>query len=169
MNSQLTSLSDRFRYWFQHECHANNLTLQSIDSVPEAGRDKPEYQRALQIFSHIVAARRIWLERFGILPLSSKAMFPDQVKLEEVVKNWNEVAALWQNYFDSLTDENLAETFQYKSMDAGRFSNTIEEVLTQLNGHAWYHRGQIAMLVRASGGQPAITDLIYWCRQPIDA
>ena len=169
MHNKLTSLSDRFRYWFKHECHANSLALQSIDSVPEIGREKPEYQRALQIFSHIVAARKIWLERFGILPLSSKAMFPDQVNLDEVTKNWTEVSAFWQNYLETMTDEKLAETFQYKSMDAGHFGNTIEEVLTQLNGHAWYHRGQIAMLVRTAGGQPAITDLIYWCRQPVDA
>jgi hypothetical protein len=25
--------------------------------------------------------------------------------------------------------------------------------------------GQIAMLVRAAGGEPAVTDLIYWCRE----
>jgi uncharacterized damage-inducible protein DinB len=51
--------------------------------------------------------------------------------------------------------------------DAGRFRNPVEEILTQLFGHSWYHRGQIAVLVRAAGGTPAITDLIYWCRQPV--
>ena len=28
---------------------------------------------------------------------------------------------------------------------------------------------QIAVLVRAAGGTPAVTDLIYWCRQPVGA
>ncbi len=162
------SMSNRFRYWFQHECHANQLVLQSIQSVPETVHDKAEYQRALSIFSHIVAARRIWLERFGVLPATSKAMFPEKVNIDEITHLWSEVAAVWTQYLEQLTDEKLAETFQYQSMDAGRFSNTIEQVLTQLNGHAWYHRGQIAMLVKSAGGQPAITDLIYWCRQAVD-
>lgn len=162
------SMADRFRYWFQHECHANQLVLQSIQSVPETGRNKAEYQRALSIFSHIVAARKIWLERFGVLPATSKAMFTDQVNIDEITQEWSKVATLWAQYLEQLTDEKLAETFQYKSLDAGRFSNTIEQVLTQLNGHAWYHRGQIAMLVKSAGGQPAITDLIYWCRQAAD-
>jgi uncharacterized damage-inducible protein DinB len=55
--------------------------------------------------------------------------------------------------------------FEYQSLDAGRFRNTIADVLAQLYGHSWYHRGQIAMLVRTAGGQPAVTDLIYWCRE----
>ena len=56
---------------------------------------------------------------------------------------------------------------EYQSLDAGRFRNRIEDILTQLFGHSWYHRGQIAMLIRAAGGEPAVTDLIFWCREPI--
>ena len=65
------------------------------------------------------------------------------------------------------TDEEIRKTFDYTSIDHTPFRNTVEDILTQLFGHSWYHRGQIAMLVRASGGQPAITDLIYWSREPI--
>jgi uncharacterized damage-inducible protein DinB len=58
---------------------------------------------------------------------------------------------------------------EYQSLDSGRFRNRVEEVLTQLFGHSWYHRGQIAMLVRAAGGEPAVTDFIFWCREPVGA
>ena len=57
--------------------------------------------------------------------------------------------------------------FEYQSLDAGRFCNCIEDILAQLFGHSSYHRGQIATLVCAAGGEPAITDLIYWCREPV--
>ena len=43
----------------------------------------------------------------------------------------------------------------------------IEDILAQLFGHSWYHRGQIALLVRAAGGEPAVTDLIYWSREAV--
>jgi uncharacterized damage-inducible protein DinB len=64
-------------------------------------------------------------------------------------------------------DDELTREFEYQSLDAGRFRNRIEDILAQLFGHSSYHRGQIAMLVRAAGGQPAITDLVFWCRQPV--
>jgi len=34
------------------------------------------------------------------------------------------------------------------------------------NCASWYHRGQIAALVRAMGAEPAVTDLVFWARQP---
>jgi uncharacterized damage-inducible protein DinB len=43
----------------------------------------------------------------------------------------------------------------------------VEDILAQLFGHSWYHRGQIAMLVRTAGDEPAVTDLIYWCRKDV--
>jgi uncharacterized damage-inducible protein DinB len=67
----------------------------------------------------------------------------------------------------AVTDEELEREFEYQSLDAGRFRNGVDGVLAQLFGHSSYHRGQIAMLVRAAGGEPAVTDLIYWCRQSI--
>jgi uncharacterized damage-inducible protein DinB len=73
----------------------------------------------------------------------------------------------WVAYFARLNDADLDRVCEYQSYDAGRFRNTIGDILTQLFGHSWYHRGQIAMLVRAAGGEPAITDLIYWCREPV--
>ena len=34
--------------------------------------------------------------------------------------------------------------------------------MTQVNGHAWYHRGQIGMLVSRLGGKFVDTDLVLW-------
>jgi hypothetical protein len=31
-------------------------------------------------------------------------------------------------------------------------------------GHAWYHRGHIAQLVAAFGGQAVDTDYIFWSK-----
>jgi len=36
-----------------------------------------------------------------------------------------------------------------------------------LFGHSWYHRGQIAMLLRSIGAEPAVTDIVFWARQPV--
>ncbi len=162
------SMIEQFRRWFQYECAMVAKTIESLESVPASRRSEPDFRRAVSILSHIVAARRIWLERLGAIAASDNPMFPPDSDLQVVVAGWQFVAEHWTKLLESIDDVRLAETIEYKSLDAGKFRNRVEEVLTQLFGHGWYHRGQIAMLVRNSGGQPAVTDFIYWCRQPVD-
>lgn len=54
-------------------------------------------------------------------------------------------------------------------MHAAWVRYVVEDILTQLFGHSWYHRGQIALLVRACGGQPAETDFVFWTREPVSS
>ena len=112
-------------------------------------------------------ARRIWLERLGVVPSKVGTMFPDKAELTQVVADLRSIEELWSQYLASISDHELGQTIEYKSLDAGRFRNRLEDILTQLFGHSSYHRGQIASLVRAVGGEPAVTDYIYWCREPI--
>jgi uncharacterized damage-inducible protein DinB len=158
---------ERYRRWFEYEQDAHTKVLGSLHSVPADRRDGPEYRKAVAVFAHIVAARRIWLYRFGIAPTPPGGLFPDDPSLDLVAAEWQSVRALWADYFARSDDDQLAREFEYQSLDAGRFRNHVEDILAQLFGHSWYHRGQIAMLVRAAGGQPAITDLVYWCREPV--
>src|SRR5262245_42177651 len=111
----------------------------------------------------------MWLYRFGVTPAPPNALFPDNPKLDEVAAEWETVRSQWVNYFARVTDDELAREFEYQSLDAGRFRNRVEDILTQLFGHSWYHRGQIAVLVRAAGGQPAVTDFVFWCRESVPA
>jgi uncharacterized damage-inducible protein DinB len=160
-------LADRFRKWFEYEKDAHAKVVKSLESVPTDRRGSPEYRKAIAILAHIAAARRIWLGRFGVIPLSPGSMFPEDPELAEVSDRLGQIHALWTNYLAGMTDAELARTFDYQSLDAGRFRNTIEDILAQLFGHSAYHRGQIASLVRAAGGEPAATDYIYWCREPV--
>jgi uncharacterized damage-inducible protein DinB len=162
-----TSLVERYRRWFAYECDAHAKVLASLESVPAGGRATTEYRRAVSIMAHIVMARRIWLERLGIVPCTSNSLFPQDVDALHTAWEWQEVRHLWTEYLAALDDEGLARVVEYQSLDAGRFRNRVEDILDQLFGHSWYHRGQIAMLVRVAGGQPAATDLIYWCREPM--
>ena len=73
----------------------------------------------------------------------------------------------WTAYLEGLSEAALDRAFEYKSLDAGWFRSVIGDILTQLFGHSLYHRGQIASLVKAAGGQPAATDFVYWSREPI--
>lgn len=158
---------ERFRRWFEYERDAHAKVIHSLDTVPEAKRTSAEYQRAIAILGHLVAARRVWLGRLGIAPPFQGAFFPQGLSLEDLVKDLQNTERLWSDYLANLTEDCLADVFEYQSLDGGKFRNRIEEILTQLFGHSWYHRGQIAMLIRQAGGEPAITDWIYWCRERV--
>jgi hypothetical protein len=92
---------------------------------------------------------------------------PDGLTLAETADLLHGVEGPWTEYLARATDEEIEREVEYQSLDAGRFRNRMEDILTQLFGHSWYHRGQIAMLVRACGREPAVTDLVYWCREEV--
>jgi uncharacterized damage-inducible protein DinB len=156
----------RYRRWFEYELDAHAKVLASFDSVPADRRESSEFRKAVALFAHIVAARRMWLARLGVIPAAPGSLFPDDLELAQVANTWREVQALWRDFLAGTDDDALAREFEYQSLDAARFRNRVEDVLAQLFGHSSYHRGQIAMLVRAAGGEPAITDFIFWCREP---
>lgn len=83
-------------------------------------------------------------------------------KLDELVSLLENMEQLWDEYLQRQTDDQISLVLEYESFDSGRCRSLIEDILAQLLGHLWYHRGQIASLVKAAGGQPAATDLIYW-------
>jgi uncharacterized damage-inducible protein DinB len=162
-------LIDRYRRWFVYERDAHAKVLASFETVPTDRRGSAEFLRAVSLLGHIVAARRMWLSRFEVIPTPPGTLLLEDPGLDRVVAWLGEVESLWTDYLARLDDAELGRDFEYQSLDAGRFRNRVEEVLDQLFGHSWYHRGQIAMLVRAAGGTPAATDLIYWCRTPVAA
>ena len=157
---------ERYRRWFEYEQDAHDRVLDSFQTVPAERRHAPEFRKAVALLAHIVAARRLWLGRLGVIPAAPGPLFPEDADPDRVAAEWREVRGLWADYLAALDDAELGRELEYQSLDAGRFRNRVEDILAQLFGHSWYHRGQIAMLVRAAGGQPAVTDLIYWCRAP---
>ena len=165
----MRKLADRFRTWYDHERDCNAKTLEMLASVPMEQRGKPEYQKALDRLGHVTAARQRWLNRLTRGP-ESPGFFPKNCVLENLSKSVAETEAAWVAYLTTLDDNDLAREFEWQAMDGKRYRWTVEGVLTQVNGHAWYHRGQIAQLVAALGGKAMDTDYIFWCKlTPINA
>jgi len=160
-------LADRFRRWFEYEQDAHAKTLASLRAVAVELRAKPEYAKAVSLLAHLVAARRVWLFRLGVDAHPPKEFFPQGVALDDLERSLGEMHQVWSGHLARLSDADVARSFEYQSYDAGPMRNRIEDVLAQLFGHSSYHRGQIAQLLRQIGAEPAITDYIYWARQPL--
>lgn len=164
MNDNLVT---RYRRWFDYEKDSHAKTFDSLKAVPEEQRESQEFRKAVYLMGHIFAARRMWLFRFGVLQ-DNVVLFPRDVSFAELSDQMAEMETMWSQYLDQLDDAALARVFEYQSYEGPRFRNTIEEILTQLFGHSWYHRGQIAQLVRSIGAEPAVTDFVFWSREPVD-
>jgi uncharacterized damage-inducible protein DinB len=136
--------------------------------VPPSRRDEPGFQKAIGLMGHIVAARWLWLHRFGVADKAPTTAFPESLALEELDSLVDEMHMAWSAYLGRLDEDELAREFEYRSMEGKRYRNSIEDLLTQLFGHSWYHRGQIAALVRSLGGKPAGTDYVFFKRRSID-
>ena len=164
------SLTGRFRRWFDYEKDAHAKVLASLGTVPEDKRGEAAYQQALDLLAHVAAARALWLFRFGVTetgPESAEELFPRRRTFADVEAELSSMHERWSDYLMSLDDEALARVFEYRATEGERFRSRIEDLLTQLFGHSWYHRGQIASIVRSLGGEPAVTDFVFWSRESI--
>ena len=157
---------DNYRRWFTYESDVHRLTLESLTRFDASQRSSPSFQKAVDLLAHVIAARRMWLFRFGVTS-EQVELFPKDSQLESLPKLLEQMEQSWHSYLSTLTDTDIARVFEYTSYEGKRFRNSVGDILTQLFGHSWYHRGQIAALVRAMGGEPAVTDFVFWAREAI--
>jgi len=159
---------ERYRRWYEYEQEMHAKTLASLETVPVERRVDAGYQDALDVLAHVAAARHLWLHRFGAVPGGPATIFPKGASPAGVAAMLEDVQASWRGYLGGLDAAEVARTFDYAALDGKRWRSRIEDVLTQLFGHSIYHRGQIAALVRALGGSPAVTDFVYWSREALE-
>src|SRR5712691_1150532 len=125
------SLIDRYRSWFEYEKDSHAKTLDSMKAVPEELRESEAFRKAVYLMGHIVAARRMWLFRFGVLN-NNVELFPPETNFADLPGQIAEMERMWTQYLDQLNDAELARVFEYQSYEGAPFRNTIEAILTQL-------------------------------------
>ena len=113
--------------------------------------------------AHILSAEKLWLERIRRVP-QSMAVWPGST-MEECESLAAEMAGGWRDFLKNLAAGGLEETVEYKNSKGEAWSSRVEDVLTHVLMHSAYHRGQIAMEMRAAGMEPAYTDFIHAVRQ----
>jgi uncharacterized damage-inducible protein DinB len=118
--------------------------------------------RALTIYSHVVAAEAVWLARIAGRR-ADVAIWPT-LTLDEAAalarRNADELASL----LASSNDDTLDAEIVYRNSSGTEFRSTIEDILLHVALHGAYHRGQVSLLVRSGGGEPVPTDYIAFVR-----
>jgi uncharacterized damage-inducible protein DinB len=113
--------------------------------------------------AHILSAQKLWLERLRQEP-QTMPVWPSST-LPQCAKLADEMAVLWRNYLTQLSPGGFDEKVEYRNSKGEAWSSRVEDVLTHVLLHSAYHRGQIALEMRAARMEPAYTDFIHAVRQ----
>jgi len=149
-------MSDHLRRLIEHLEWADTAALGALRA--SAASDT----RALTIYSHVLGAEAVWLARLAGRP-SDVAVWP-VLTLERAASLAARNAAELNALVSSLGPDDLDREIDYRTSDGRAFRSTTEDILLHVALHGSYHRGQIALLIRGGGGEPASTDYIAFAR-----
>jgi uncharacterized damage-inducible protein DinB len=149
MNDMLLRLIGHMRW---ADARTADATEQCPSTVPDAER----------LFAHIAAAEHLWYSRISGRPAELE-VWPSLS-----VPRAREIAAthadLFRDMIAEVHESALRETVSYVNSAGKAFHNTIADIVTHLALHGERHRGQIARIIRAAGGEPPYTDYIQFAR-----
>ena len=149
-------MSDHLRKLVDHLEWADAAALEALRT--SNGSD----ERALTIYSHVLGAEAVWLARLAGRA-SDVPVWP-VLSLEQAASLAARNAAELGTVVSSLGPEDPGREIDYRTSDGRAFRSTIEDILLHVALHGSYHRGQIALLIRGGGGEPAPTDFIAFVR-----
>jgi uncharacterized damage-inducible protein DinB len=150
-----------FQRMFAYDSWANRECLAAMRTAGSGSAD------GVARMAHILSAEKLWLERIQkhsqTLPVWPASTLDDCLKLAD------EMSSEWRDYLAQLEAQvprvSLDDTVEYRNSKGEPWSNRVEDILMHVLFHSAYHRGQIALLMRASGVTPAYTDFIHAVRQ----
>jgi uncharacterized damage-inducible protein DinB len=118
--------------------------------------------RAREVYSHILGSEHTWIARIsGRTP--AIAIWP-KLSDEELERVSGENVAELRRLIDNVTEVDLARVVSYRTSVGHPYESTVEDILLHIALHGSYHRGQVAMLLRQGGSEPAATDYIAFIR-----
>jgi uncharacterized damage-inducible protein DinB len=141
---------------FDHLAWADARVLEGLRSAP--GTDS----RALEIYAHILGAEHVWLTRIEERP-ASEAVWP-QLTLERCEALAARNVDGFRSLLATLSPQDAQREVSYRNSAGQAFHTSLEDILLHVAMHGAYHRGQVALLVRASGGIPVPSDYIAFVR-----
>jgi uncharacterized damage-inducible protein DinB len=139
-----------------HLAWADRRVLQGLRANP--GNDAA----ALEYFAHVLAAEHLWLSRIKGTPRDLE-VWP-ALTLDEcsavAERNQREL----ESFIGGLEPHDLAREVPYVNSAGDAFVSRTDDILLHVMLHGTYHRGQVSLMVRRSGGTPMPTDYIAFIR-----
>ncbi len=144
-------MKDHFKQLFEHEYWAN---LKVLEAIMLAEKCPP---KAIELFSHTIAAQRIWLDRIygNTSEVKVWEVFDKEIMLELLEINFADI-------LKTIDSQDINQLISYQNTKGEHYTRTISQILTHLPLHSTYHRGQIILVLKANLATVPATDFIYF-------
>lgn len=154
-----------FLRMFAYDNWANRECLAAMRAARSASADAS--LNTIARMAHILSAQKLWLERI-LKQRQSMPVWPSAT-IEDCTAVADEMSSAWQHYLTQFASQlppgSLDGEVEYRNSKGEPWSSRVEDILTHVLFHSAYHRGQIALQMRAAGSEPAYTDFIHAVRQ----
>ena len=120
--------------------------------------------QAVDMYAHILGAEHEWLCRIQSRR-ATHAIWPKLTLAKCAALAKENHSAFMQLATDTM-GEGGQRMITYKNSSGTEHTTSLEDILLHVAQHGVYHRGQVALLVRASGGTAMPTDYIVFTREP---
>lgn len=161
MNKQDIQLLYRYNSWANAKILdvASKLTLEQFladGEYPHGG--------LRGTLTHALFAEWIWRKRWeGASP--STGFRPEDFPTPEALRTrWLEEEKALTQFVESVSEERLNATFQYKTTNGDPKENILWEVMAHVVNHGTQHRAEAAAMLTALGHSPGDIDLIVYLR-----
>lgn len=149
-------MPDHLHALFAHLRWADVRTLGAL----RASNGQPTQAR--QLYAHVLGAEETWLARIeGRAP--GLPVWPE-LDLEQCTAWAGRIHGALGTLVAGLDARHLAGEVAYVNSEGTAFRSGLRDILLHVALHGQYHRGQVALLLRASGFEPVATDYIAWAR-----
>jgi uncharacterized damage-inducible protein DinB len=142
---------------FNHMEWADLRTLDALRSL----REPPS--QAVDLLAHMLAAEHVWLRRVQ-QRTPAYEIWP-KLNLEECERLSRANHLGFRELLGGKDDMSLDHPVTYSNSSGRTFDTHLRDILLHITHHGMYHRGQVALLVRAAGGTPLATDFIAFVRE----
>ncbi len=141
---------------FDHMAWADDQVIAGLQAAP--GSDPA----ALEYFAHVIGAEHIWLTR--IQQESPRLAVWPKLTVDEAAWYAAENITGFRAVLEAASPNDLQTAISYVNTAGKAFTTPLDDILLHVALHGAYHRGQVSLLVRRSGGTPAPTDYIAFAR-----
>jgi|HubBroStandDraft_6_1064221.scaffolds.fasta_scaffold355112_1 uncharacterized damage-inducible protein DinB len=155
-----------FLRMFTYDDWANRQCLVAMRASKSISDDRVGRETVGRM-AHILSAQKLWLERILKQPQSTPVWPP--LAIDDCTTLADEMSVAWPQVLTRLGNQfapgSLDDKVEYRNSKGEVWCSRVEDILTHVLFHSAYHRGQIALQMRAAGMEPAYTDFIHAVRQ----
>lgn len=154
---------ETLRELFDYNYWARDRQLETCATLTEEQFLRPlggSFSSLRDTLAHLVAVEWLWLERWRGRSPKSPPLPEASPTLAAVADRWRAVEIEMRQYLAGLSDEALERAETYVSTRGEAWTYPLWRMILHLLNHQSYHRGQVTMLLRLLGAQPARVDFL---------